>query len=120
MAYLRWSGSDWYVFAHVDGGLAVWSCFAHEEDEDRLPTYPVTTIREFLTADRQLDEIPGWRRASYLSRMELVFAMREFLGDERGEDVGQIGDGPNEPSLRVKLRESIEDDRDHDAWKAEP
>jgi hypothetical protein len=36
MAYLRWSFSDWYVYANIDGGLSVWSRFAPPEE---LPAY---------------------------------------------------------------------------------
>lgn len=109
MSYLRWSGSDWYVFAHTNGGLAVWFC-----GEDDLPVYENEEIKDFLSGERHLDTIPGWRRASIVSRQELLWTMRDYIADENGENMYLIGDEEMEPTLRVRMREWRDKDRDHD------
>lgn len=115
MAYLRWSGSDWYVFAHTDGGLAVW-CVGAEDGQ--LPRYSNREVVDLLAGRTRLETIPGWRRCSSVSRAELLWTLREFIADECGENMDQIGDDPSEPTLRVRLRESIQKDRDDKIWRA--
>jgi hypothetical protein len=115
MAYLRWSGSDWYVFAHTNGGLAVYFC-----GEEDLPIYSTEQIKAFLAGEDHLDLIPGWRRASVVSRQELLWTMRDYLADENGENMYLIGDEEMKPTLRVQMREWREKDKDRDTPYAEP
>ena len=116
MAYLRWSGSDWYVFAHVEGGLAVWCC-RMPDGIDALPRYSIEEVRALLSGEARLDGIPGWRQCSSVSRSELLWAMREYIGDETGENINSISDEPDDKSLRLNLREYSEKDRDYTPWR---
>lgn len=86
MSYLRWSFSSWYVFAHCNGGLAVWS--VHDDsDEPRLPCYTNEEVADFLTAKRPMSDIPGWVMTPASEKDLLLIAMREFLAEEAEEEV---------------------------------
>ncbi len=93
MSYLRWSFSDWYVFAHTGGGLAVWSRFSSDQ-----PTYTNGDIVDLLTAVTPMSTIPGWGMTSMSERLALILAMREFLAEEADEEVPAI----------AKIRREIE------------
>ena len=114
MAYLRWSGSDWYVYASCNGRLQVISRFADESSN-----YDIETVKAFLSGDRVLADIPGWRETARSERRELLWAMREYVAAEgNGEDIESIGHNPLDPNLRKILRDSIPNDRDSTAFRA--
>ncbi len=101
MAYLRWSDSLWYVFAHVQGGLAVWparsicrtwqadpdaggtGCWADIPADQTTPVYDWDEIEAFVAGRRSLDDIPGFEFAPQAARDELVLTLVQALIDER-------------------------------------
>jgi len=95
MAYLRWNGSDWYVFAHAsEGGLAVWTRFGPRpdlgdaaEDRGRTPVYQLNEVEDFVTGKRPMGQIPGWLQTSLGERERLLLAMHEYLVEERQPEV---------------------------------
>lgn len=118
MAYLRWSFSDWYVYASVGGGLSITPRESLVDDDhgEYQDGFRDSEVRDLLSGQRLMQTIPGWRRASTESKRELLWALREYLADENGENL-------YEPfhNMRQMMRgvERPEDDKDHDIHKAQ-
>lgn len=95
MAYLRWNGSDWYVFAHAsEDGLAIWTRFGERPDlgdsaegRERTPVYPAGQVEDFLIGVTPMSEIPGWLQTSQGERERLILAMHEYLVEENQPQV---------------------------------
>ena len=85
MAYLRWSGSDWYVYAHHGGGLMI-----HYAGQDGSTHLNDMEVRALLTGEQPLANIGGWKRAAVCSRQELLWTLREYLADELKATIAQV------------------------------
>ena len=74
-----WHISCWYVFAHTDGGLAIWS---KGDDDGIYPVFPDETVRDIV--DREAwHEIPGYEACEDdRCRVALKEAVATYLESE--------------------------------------
>lgn len=80
MSYSRWTNSDWYTFAHIGGGLAVWS--RHSEEN---PVYANEDVERFVSGERPMSDIPGWNQSDTEEQKKLVRIMEDYLAEEPEE-----------------------------------
>ncbi len=88
MSYLRCSYSDWYVY-RGDVGLCIIlkDALLHSEDKGTYSCLSLSEVKNVLSGETKLETIIGWGETSIISRRELLWALREYVAMEEGEDL---------------------------------